>query len=194
MGQTSVSLLPLESPDQGGGPLSRRLSISAARPIQRPNHGSLRTTTNDQGVRATWLAPGHARLHGSGDRQNRRLKPLGHAGMSQDWSLPPHTEAKHKILRYYLGAWFAIMAEGSPDRRFVFLDGFAGRGRFNDGQLGSPLIALEVLLDHPFFGRWSQKDFIFTFVEPHNDNFENLCTELEGFWSNGGASPATFGC
>ena len=42
--------------------------------------------------------------------------------MSQNWSLPPHTEAKHKILRYYLGAWFAIMAEGGLESRFVFLD------------------------------------------------------------------------
>jgi three-Cys-motif partner protein len=110
--------------------------------------------------------------------------------MAQDWSLPPHTEAKHKILRYYLGAWFAIMAEGSPERRFVFLDGFAGRGRYNDGQPGSPLIALEVLLDHPLFERWSQKDFTFIFVEPDNGNFDNLCAELEGFWSDRGGQPS----
>ena len=29
------------------------------------------------------------------------------------WSIPPHTQAKHEILRYYLGAWFPILA--SPD-------------------------------------------------------------------------------
>lgn len=70
--------------------------------------------------------------------------------MAQDWSLPPHTEAKHKILRYYLGAWFAIMAQSRMVSRINFLDGFAGRGRYDDGEPGSPLIALEVLVEtHP---------------------------------------------
>ena len=30
------------------------------------------------------------------------------------WQLEPHTKAKHELLRYYLGAWFPILAtEGS---------------------------------------------------------------------------------
>jgi three-Cys-motif partner protein len=109
--------------------------------------------------------------------------------MSQNWSLPPHTEAKHKILRYYLGAWFAIMAEGGLESRFVLLDGFAGRGRYDGGQPGSPLIALEALIEHRFFGRWANRKFLFVFVEPDRGNFQNLGAELKAFWLSRGGQP-----
>jgi hypothetical protein len=33
----------------------------------------------------------------------------------------------------------------------VFIDGFAGPGRYSGGEPGSPVIALQVLLAHPYF-------------------------------------------
>ncbi|TET39643.1 MAG: three-Cys-motif partner protein TcmP, partial [Dehalococcoidia bacterium] len=66
------------------------------------------------------------------------------------WAIEPHTEAKHKILRYYLSAWFPILA--TTQNRLLYVDGFAGPGEFykKDGSLvdGSPIIALKVARDH----------------------------------------------
>ena len=44
------------------------------------------------------------------------------------WPLEPHTKAKHEILKYYLGAWFPILAKGSG--RIVYIDGFAFLGYY----------------------------------------------------------------
>lgn len=62
------------------------------------------------------------------------------------WPLEPHTSAKHEIMRRYLGGWFPIL--GSAHRRIVFIDGFAGPGVYDHGQHGSPVIALNTLLNH----------------------------------------------
>jgi three-Cys-motif partner protein len=67
------------------------------------------------------------------------------------WELLPHTQAKHEILRRYLEAWLPIMATWQG--RIVFVDGFAGPGRYSGGEPGSPLIALHTLLEHEPFER-----------------------------------------
>ena len=107
---------------------------------------------------------------------------------NDDWDLKPHTLAKHKILRHYLGAWFAIMAH-SGENRMIFLDGFAGRGKYTGGEPGSPIIALEALVTHRDFPTWASKNFVFVFVEPDDENFENLCSELDAFWNARGGQP-----
>jgi len=53
---------------------------------------------------------------------------------------PSHTRLKHAILRAYLGAWAKIHSQAGH-RRVWFVDGFAGRGRDDEGSEGSPLIA-----------------------------------------------------
>lgn len=55
----------------------------------------------------------------------------------------PHVVAKHALLAGYLAAWFAILAKGKCPR-LIYVDGFAGPGRFEDGTAGSPLRALKV--------------------------------------------------
>jgi three-Cys-motif partner protein len=63
------------------------------------------------------------------------------------WPLEPHTRAKHEILRRYLEAWTAILGLGGfPAIRYV--DGFAGPGVDNNGEDGSPIIALKAALTH----------------------------------------------
>jgi len=74
------------------------------------------------------------------------------------WPAEPHTLVKHKILRRYLQAWFPILTQqaqnlrlqfGNLDRReILFIDGFAGPGEYKGGELGSPLIAVEAVLNH----------------------------------------------
>lgn len=62
------------------------------------------------------------------------------------WKLEPHTRAKHEILRRYLGAWIPILSLGGfPE--VLYIDGFAGPGRYLDGETGSPIIALESARD-----------------------------------------------
>jgi three-Cys-motif partner protein len=55
------------------------------------------------------------------------------------WAIEPHTQAKHEILTRYLDAWFPIMA--SWNTRVLFIDGFAGPGRYLGGEPGSPQLA-----------------------------------------------------
>ena len=80
------------------------------------------------------------------------------------WNLEPHTQAKHAILRRYLGAWFAIMGKGN--RRILYLDGFAGPGVYDDGALGSPVIALDTLLGHSALSPDVTYDFLFSESDP----------------------------
>lgn len=76
---------------------------------------------------------------------------------------PPHTAAKHSLLRTYLGAWFPIMAR--YNKRVMFYDAFAGPGEYTGGELGSPMIALQTLLDHDHFAAMRQTEFFLLFNE-----------------------------
>jgi len=62
------------------------------------------------------------------------------------WTLEPHTLGKHLVLKSYLDAWLPIM--GRWNRRILFIDGFAGPGKYKGGEEGSPLIALNALKNH----------------------------------------------
>lgn len=62
------------------------------------------------------------------------------------WSMDRHTRAKHAILRKYLDAWLPILLQRCECARVI--DGFAGPGEYADGSIGSPLIALQALLEH----------------------------------------------
>lgn len=77
------------------------------------------------------------------------------------WEAAPHTLAKHEILNRYLEAWFPILARHKP--RLVYFDGFAGPGRYRDGQEGSPLLALRAARAH--FARLRDHELLFVFVE-----------------------------
>ena len=78
------------------------------------------------------------------------------------WELEPHTRAKHEILRYYLGAWFPILA--SVHSRVLYVDGFAGPGEYIGGEDGSPVIALNVAKDHQLQSRF-KNELVFLFIE-----------------------------
>ncbi len=63
--------------------------------------------------------------------------------IAASWLLAPHTAAKLAILRSYLGAWFAILGRGTNFDRIIYIDGFAGPGRYKGGEDGSPIVALK---------------------------------------------------
>jgi len=93
------------------------------------------------------------------------------------WSIEPHTRAKLNILRFYLQAWFPILSAGGFPR-IVFVDGFAGPGRYLGGEEGSPLVALRAVVDQ----RLSLDSvFEFHFVERDAEVAARLKHELAAF-------------
>src|ERR1700693_4679599 len=93
------------------------------------------------------------------------------------WEIQPHTRAKHRILKSYLDAWLPIMARYNG--RILFIDGFAGPGRYSGGEEGSPLIALRALLDHPHFVRRERgTEVVFFFIENYKRRAAALREEI----------------
>lgn len=101
------------------------------------------------------------------------------AGPTQPvWRIEPHTLAKHEILRGYLGAWFPIMSKWNG--RIIFFDGFAGPGIYQRGEIGSPLIALKVLIEHPLFPTFGKgTEYVFLFCESDETRFASLEEQLQ---------------
>jgi len=95
------------------------------------------------------------------------------------WDYPPHTKAKHDILARYLDGWYPTLSKWNG--KVVFFDGFAGRGRYNDGSEGSPIIALRRLLDHRYFPELQNREFVFFFVEADPENYLSLKEALDDF-------------
>lgn len=89
------------------------------------------------------------------------------------WILQEHTKVKHRILQKYLVPWTRILSSGNP--RIHYFDGFAGRGRYEDGEPGSPLLAMDVAnrLSDGF------EEFLCTFVEKNPNNYEDLVDAVE---------------
>lgn len=89
------------------------------------------------------------------------------------WNRPPHTKAKHDILTRYLGAWFGIFGRSRYHQRVNVLDGFAGPGRYDDDP-GSPVLALNTLLEHRSFANFGGTTFNFIFNEWNDERFASL--------------------
>lgn len=78
------------------------------------------------------------------------------------WRREPHTEGKHLVLRKYLDAWLPIL--GSWNGRILFIDGFAGPGEYEGGEPGSPMVAINALLEHNS-RRAIKGEVVFLFIE-----------------------------
>ena len=96
------------------------------------------------------------------------------------WAITPHTRAKHLILQRYLQSWLPILA--SHHGRIIYVDGFAGPGRYLGGEPGSPVIALTTLLTHPRFqGSTHGRQVTLLFIEREEDRAQALAEELAQF-------------
>ena len=60
------------------------------------------------------------------------------------WPRDPHTEAKHRVLKGYLDAWWPILL--SANDKATYAEGYAGPGEYQGGEDGSPVVALRSLL------------------------------------------------
>jgi len=90
------------------------------------------------------------------------------------WEIQPHTKAKHEILLRYLQAWFPILSR--YNERIIYIDGFCGPGRYKGGELGSPLVALNVAINH---SKEIKKELIFWFVDERQDRVDQLRKEID---------------
>src|SRR4051794_32560883 len=88
----------------------------------------------------------------------------------EKWVYSQHAAAKHEILRRYLGAWLPIL--GSRHPKLVIYDGFAGRGRYRDGEDGSPVLMFKRASEAVDAGRAQQVSI--RCVEFDHDNYDHL--------------------
>ena len=100
------------------------------------------------------------------------------------WDIEEHTRAKHRVLRSYLDQWIPIMGRtalrhtSGEKPRLLLADGFAGPGRYVEGESGSPLIMLDALLSHRDFPNLGGVDFHFLFIEHDARRYDALVEEF----------------
>jgi len=90
------------------------------------------------------------------------------------WKLEPHTVAKHILLRKYLNAWIPILTR--HHNKVLFIDGFAGPGVYENGEEGSPIIAIKSVLEHKLDFK---SKILFFFIEKNKKRYECLENELK---------------
>lgn len=99
------------------------------------------------------------------------------------WEAKPHTLAKIEIVRRYLFLWFSIL--GTNNKRLVYIDGFAGPGRYSNSAQSSPIAALQAAkaaIEHSG-AKLNDVEFSFLFVEKRKDFVENLRSVVSaGSW------------
>ncbi len=87
------------------------------------------------------------------------------------WPLEDHTRGKHMVLRAYMDAWLPIIL--STFEKAMFVDAFAGPGEYENGEPGSPSIALNALAQHSSQSMMTgQIDYVF--IEKRLDRFSHL--------------------
>ncbi|ACX51857.1 hypothetical protein Adeg_0710 [Ammonifex degensii KC4] len=86
------------------------------------------------------------------------------------WRKAPHTEAKHKILDYYLKAWIPKL--GTWNERILIIDGFAGPGEYDDRKPGSPIVILDAVTNHILRNQIGKIGVFF--IEGNNDRANHL--------------------
>ena len=93
------------------------------------------------------------------------------------WKYRPHTEAKHTVLRGFQEARLAIMGQANGFPELVIIDGFAGPGRYLDGEKGSPLLMLDAFLEHEARDKITAR-LRYIFIENHPGRFAHLESEI----------------
>jgi len=92
------------------------------------------------------------------------------------WEASPHTLAKLEIVGRYLDVWFMILGSNPKNRRLVYIDGFAGPGRYTNTDKSSPIVALRAA--QAAAGRTGAMgnitEYSFLFVEKKADFAKNL--------------------
>jgi three-Cys-motif partner protein len=93
------------------------------------------------------------------------------------WDRGGRTEAKHRVLVEYLGAWIPIWAQQRWVHDLVLIDGFAGPGRYGGGEPGSPLLMMDAFEKHRDRDRLDVTAHFF-FIEKEEDRVRSLRQEI----------------
>lgn len=88
---------------------------------------------------------------------------------------------KHELLRRYIPPFGGMTSTQSQDRRVVYLDGYAGEGRYESGEPGSAEIALRVAS----YYRSRGLHLSCFFVEQQAKSFDRLQQVLRGYTARG---------
>ena len=86
------------------------------------------------------------------------------------WEYKEHTKVKHEILSKYLKSWINVLGKW---QKVCYFDCFAGRGMYEDGSDGSPIIALKAINDLKQ-NRKHIQEVVCTFIEKDESNCDNL--------------------
>ncbi len=97
------------------------------------------------------------------------------------WQLEDHTLGKHRVLMNYMKAWLPIMRSWSG--AVLFIDAFAGPGEYQNGEDGSPIIALKSLLEHSAKDKMKGKLY-FVFIEKDLDRKVHLEKVIKPYSDN----------
>jgi three-Cys-motif partner protein len=99
------------------------------------------------------------------------------------WEAAPHTVAKIAILEGYLQAWFPILGRGAYQLPLLYIDGFAGPGKYTNHDIGSPIAAVRAA--HRALeasgNAWKAGDIHCAFIEEDRLRCEHLDTYLEPY-------------
>lgn len=84
---------------------------------------------------------------------------------------------KHKIISEYLKGWFPKL--GSWNGKILYIDTHAGRGKYTEGQEGSPVVALKTFLSHSYKDKILKHcEVRFTFIEADKSNAIELQKQI----------------
>lgn len=97
------------------------------------------------------------------------------------WKLEPHTEAKHRLYKRYLDAWWPIFLQQHSVTRVTYVDAFSGPGEYQGGEEGSPVFAVDRLLNHEARNRMnlSRDRVTLIFIEKYAERRDHLQRLLE---------------
>lgn len=103
--------------------------------------------------------------------------------MASLWEAKPHTLAKIQILRSFLHAWFGVHGHTARGQDLVYIDGFAGPGRYTNSAEGSPIAAMRAVTEikSALGGRWIAGHVHMYFVEKERAISEQLGAHMEPF-------------
>ena len=100
----------------------------------------------------------------------------------EKWRMKGQTEIKHQILQAYLKPWLPKISEVASSVNYI--DGFAGRGRYEDGSPGSPIIAMQAAADKESAISRKLNSFNCYFIEENASIYGDLEYEIENFKPN----------
>ena len=95
----------------------------------------------------------------------------------------PHSQAKLDLYKSYLEKYFAILSLAKGIEKINLFDIFCGIGVYKDGNIGSPLIAVECIKrNNELFDRnnWKKKSIYFLINDGQKGKVDNVKSILAG--------------